>query len=73
MIVDSKTGISGAGRTLGLAYHFSEAAPGGALVKIGGFALQHKDAFEEEFDRIVRGIGGSEGAEVQPPEKVGTS
>jgi hypothetical protein len=39
-------------------------------VKIGGFALQHKDAFEEDFDRIVRGIGM--GAEVQPREKVGT-
>jgi cytochrome c biogenesis protein len=49
----------------------AEAVPGGALVKIGGFALQHKDAFEEEFDRIVRGVGG--GAEVQPQEKVGTS
>jgi cytochrome c biogenesis protein len=51
----------------------AEAAPSGALVKIGGFALQHKDAFEEEFERIVRGIAGPEGAEVQPPEKVGTS
>jgi cytochrome c biogenesis protein len=37
----------------------AEAAPGGALVKIGGFALQRKDAFEEEFDRIVRAVGGS--------------
>ena len=51
----------------------AEAAPGGALVEIGGFALQHKDAFEEEFDRIVRGIGGPEAVEVQPEEKVGTS
>ena len=42
----------------------AEAAPGGALVKIGGFALQRKDAFEEEFDRIVRGIGGREAVEV---------
>jgi cytochrome c biogenesis protein len=50
----------------------AEAAPGGALVKIGGFALQRKDAFEEEFDRIVRGIGGPEAVEVQPEEKVGT-
>ena len=51
----------------------AEAAPGGALVKIGGFALQRKDAFEEEFERIVRGIGGPEALEVQPEEKVGTS
>jgi cytochrome c biogenesis protein len=51
----------------------AEAAPDGALVKIGGFALQHKDAFEEEFERIVQGIAGPDGAEVQPPEKVGTS
>jgi hypothetical protein len=42
-------------------------------VKIGGFSLQRKDAFEEEFDRIVRGIGGPEAVEVQPEEKVGTS
>jgi cytochrome c biogenesis protein len=52
----------------------AEAAPGGALVKIGGFALQRKDAFEDEFDRIVRGIGGREGGvEAQPEERVGTS
>jgi cytochrome c biogenesis protein len=50
-----------------------EPAPGGALVKIGGFALQHKDAFQEEFDRIVRAIGGSKGVEEQTQEKVGTS
>jgi cytochrome c biogenesis protein len=49
----------------------AETAPGGALVKIGGFALQHKDAFEEEFARIVRGIGGPGGTEVQPQETVG--
>ncbi|HUF58847.1 MAG TPA: cytochrome c biogenesis protein ResB [Actinomycetota bacterium] len=51
----------------------AEAAPGGSLVKIGGFALQKKDAFEEEFDRIVRGIGGREAVEAQPEERVGTS
>ncbi len=50
----------------------AEAAPGGALVKIGGFALQRKDAFEEEFDRIVRGIGGREAVEAQSEERVGT-
>lgn len=50
----------------------AEAAPGGALVRIGGFALQRKDAFEDEFARVVRAIerhGGATG--VQPPEKVG--
>ncbi len=51
----------------------AEAAPGGSLVKIGGFSLQRKDAFEEEFERIVRGIGGPEAVEVQPEERVGTS
>jgi cytochrome c biogenesis protein len=64
----------------------AEAAPGGALVQIGGFALQRKDAFEEEFDRIVRAVGerngGASGAETpdgshapqEPhPEEVGTS
>jgi cytochrome c biogenesis protein ResB len=64
----------------------AEAAPGGALVKIGGFALQRKDAFEEEFDRIVRAVGervGEGGPERTPqgshppqephPEEVGTS
>ncbi|HWL91005.1 MAG TPA: cytochrome c biogenesis protein ResB, partial [Actinomycetota bacterium] len=51
----------------------AEAAPGGSLVKIGGFALQRKDAFEEEFDRIVRGIGGPEAVDAQPGERVGTS
>jgi cytochrome c biogenesis protein len=51
----------------------AEAAPGGALVKIGGFSLQRKDSFEEEFDRIVRAIGRSQEPEAQRPEKVGTS
>jgi cytochrome c biogenesis protein ResB len=56
----------------------AEAAPGGALVRIGGFALQRKDSFEDEFARIVRAVGGSDGAdgdpqEPSPQEKVGTS
>jgi cytochrome c biogenesis protein ResB len=60
----------------------AEAAPGGALVKIGGFALQRKDAFEEEFDRIVRAVGDRNGhratleephpPEAPHPEEVGT-
>jgi hypothetical protein len=51
----------------------AEAAPGGALVKIGGFALQRKDAFEDEFGRILRAVGGSDHAAPRPPERVGTS
>jgi cytochrome c biogenesis protein ResB len=49
----------------------AEGLPGGTRLKVGGFALQRKDSFEEEFDRIVRGIGGAD-ADVQPPERVGT-
>ena len=51
----------------------AEAAPGGALLKIGGFSLQRKDSFEEEFDRIVRAIGGSGEPDAERPEKVRTS
>lgn len=51
----------------------AEAAPGGTLVKIGGFALQRKDSFEDEFVRIVRAVGGPDGAAPHPQEKVGTS
>lgn len=36
IIVDSKTGISGAGRTLGLTYHFAEANEGVAAYALGG-------------------------------------
>ncbi len=36
VIVDSKTGISGAGRTLGLSYHFSEANEDVAAYALGG-------------------------------------
>ena len=38
----------------------AEAAPDGTRVKIGGFALQRKDSFEEEFERIVRGLGDTD-------------
>ena len=36
IIVDSKSGISGAGRTLGLSYHFSEANEGVSAYALGG-------------------------------------
>ena len=36
IIADSKTGISGAGRTLGLGYHFSEANEGVSAYALGG-------------------------------------
>ncbi|MCH8026423.1 MAG: N-acetyl-gamma-glutamyl-phosphate reductase [Chloroflexi bacterium] len=36
IVVDSKTGISGAGRTLGLSYHFSEANEGVSAYGLGG-------------------------------------
>jgi hypothetical protein len=44
-------------------------------VKIGGFALQRKDSFEDEFDRIVRAVGGPDAGTYQPEpdEKVGRS
>jgi len=51
----------------------AEAAPGGALVKIGGFALQRKESFDEEFDRIVRAVGRLQGAAPHAEEPVGTS
>ncbi|MGH2681419.1 MAG: cytochrome c biogenesis protein ResB [Actinomycetota bacterium] len=51
----------------------AEGAPGGALVKIGGFALQRKDSFDDEFERIVRAVGGPGGGTApDPKEKVGT-
>jgi cytochrome c biogenesis protein ResB len=57
----------------------AEAAPRGALVKIGGFALQRKDSFENEFDAIVRAVGARSSAAPRtaerpgPEERVGTS
>jgi cytochrome c biogenesis protein len=46
-----------------------EPADGGSVVTAGGFALQRRDAFEEEFAAIVRGLGGD--AAPAPPERVG--
>jgi cytochrome c biogenesis protein len=46
-----------------------EASDDGSVVTAGGFALQRKDAFEEEFASIVRSLGGQ--AAPAPPERVG--
>jgi hypothetical protein len=48
-------------------------------VKIGGFALQRKDSFENEFDALVRAVGARSSATRRaserpgPEERVGTS
>jgi cytochrome c biogenesis protein len=48
------------------------AAPddGGARLEIAGFALQRKDAFREEFDRLVRELGVHDAVGAEPPERV---
>ena len=43
---------------------------GGARLEIGGFALQRKDAFRDEFDRLVRDLGAQEAVGAEPPERV---
>jgi cytochrome c biogenesis protein len=45
--------------------------PTGSRVTIGGFALQRKDAFEEEFTRLARSLEGSGPPAVAPSEPVG--
>ena len=47
----------------------AEPSTDGSAVTLGGFALQRKDAFEEEFAAIVRALGGD--AAERPPERVG--
>jgi cytochrome c biogenesis protein len=49
----------------------AQATPGGARVTIGGFALQRKDAFDEEFARLVRSLERSDPPAVAPSERVG--
>ena len=50
----------------------AEAAAEGSLVTVGGFALQRKDAFQEEFAAIVRSLQASGPPAVVPPERVAT-
>ncbi|HET9672707.1 MAG TPA: cytochrome c biogenesis protein ResB, partial [Actinomycetota bacterium] len=47
-----------------------EPSADGSVVTAGGFALQRKDAFEEEFASIVRGLGGDD-VGTRPSERVG--
>lgn len=42
----------------------------GAVVKVGGFALQHKARFEEEFPRLVDDVVRSAGGEPSRAERV---
>ena len=48
----------------------AEPDDGGARLEIGGFALQRKDAFRDEFDRLVRDLGGKGALVAEPPERV---
>jgi cytochrome c biogenesis protein ResB len=50
----------------------AEPIPGGSLVTVGGFALQRRDAFEEEFARIVRSLEHVGSARTPSSERVGT-
>ena len=40
----------------------------GSVVQVGGFSLQRKSQFEEEFARLVRALMQAAGGEV-PPDK----
>jgi cytochrome c biogenesis protein len=42
----------------------------GARLEIGGFALQRKDAFRDEFDWIVRDLRAERSVGAEPPERV---
>ena len=45
----------------------AEPDAGGAHLEIGGFALQRKDAFRDEFERIVRDIRAEQAVGAEPP------
>jgi cytochrome c biogenesis protein len=42
----------------------------GTRLEIGGFALQRKDAFRDEFERIVRDLTAERSVGAEPPERV---
>jgi cytochrome c biogenesis protein len=46
---------------------------GGSRVTVAGFALQRRDAFAEEFQRIVRSVEAREGSKRTRAERVGTA
>jgi cytochrome c biogenesis protein len=50
----------------------AEPDAGGTRLEIGGFALQRRDAFGEEFERLVRDLGVQEPVDAEPPERVTT-
>ncbi len=52
VIADSKTGISGAGRTLAMAYHYSEANENMAAYGLGGH--RHIAEIEQELERVKK-------------------
>ena len=39
----------------------------GAVLKVGGFALQRKPQFEDEFDRLLEALAAEAGGEVPDP------
>jgi hypothetical protein len=53
----------------------AERTDGGSRLLVGGFALQRKAQFEEEFDRLVEALAraaGASGSDDAEREKVGT-
>jgi cytochrome c biogenesis protein len=50
----------------------AEPAPAGSRVIVAGFALQRKDAFVEEFERVVASIGPAASPAERRAEPVGT-
>jgi N-acetyl-gamma-glutamyl-phosphate reductase len=62
VIVDAKSGISGAGRSLKLSSHFSEANEDVAAYGLDGH--RHSPEIVQELERIARGARGAGSAEV---------
>ena len=45
----------------------AEPSGDGAVLKVGGFALQRKPQFEDEFDRLLEALAAEAGGEVPAP------